>query len=337
MREISGYLKTIKDLGERGAIKTILKFLESMPNMPIPFGDDVSAFPINGEKLVIVKVDMLVGKTDVPPGMSLRQAARKAIIMNVSDFAAKGVIPLAAMVSLGLPPNLTEDDVKEIGLGINEGAREYGAYVIGGDTNEASDLIIDCALFGLCDGSRIVRRSGAKPGDIVAVTGFFGKPPSGLKILLEGLTLTERIRKPLVESVLMPKARLREGLALAGLGVLTASIDSSDGLAWSLYELSEASKVGFLINKIPVAPEVELFAEEYNLDPFSLCLYGGEEYELVVTIKPDMWREAKKALDSIGAPLIEIGKVIEERMIVAEIEGVRIPIEKKGWEHFKGP
>ncbi|MBS7648591.1 hypothetical protein KEJ17_02955, partial [Candidatus Bathyarchaeota archaeon] len=102
-------MKTIKDLGERGAIKTILKFLESMPNMPIPFGDDVSAFPINGEKLVIVKVDMLVGKTDVPPGMSLRQAARKAIIMNVSDFAAKGVIPLAAMVSLGLPPNLTED------------------------------------------------------------------------------------------------------------------------------------------------------------------------------------------------------------------------------------
>lgn len=328
-------MRAIKDLGEREVINIILSLLDSMPNMPIPFGDDVSAIQVDGEKLVVVKVDMLVGKTDVPPGMSMRQAARKAIVMNISDFAAKGVRPLVALISLGLPPSLTEEDVHGIGLGLNEGAREYGIYIIGGDTNEASDLIVDCALIGICDRRRIVRRSGAKPGDIVAVTGYFGKTSSGLKILLEGLAPPEHIKKPLVESVLMPKARLKEGLALADLGALTSSIDSSDGLAWSLYELSEASRVGFLIKKIPVAPEVEVFAEEYNLDPINLSLYGGEEYELVVTVKPELWDEAKKSLDRLGTPLIDIGEVTEEEKIKVDINGSRRIIEKRGWEHFR--
>jgi len=328
-------LRAIRDLGEREVINIVLSLLDSMPNMPIPFGDDVSAIQVDEEKLIVAKVDMLVSKTDVPPGMSMRQAARKAIVMNISDFAAKGVRPLVALISLGLPPSLTEEDVHEIGLGLNEGAKEYGIYIIGGDTNEASDLIIDCALIGICDRRRIVRRSGAKPGDIVAVTGYFGKTSSGLKILLEGLAPPEHIKKPLVESVLMPKARLKEGLALADLGALTSSIDSSDGLAWSLYELSEASGVGFLIKKIPVAPEVEVFAEEYNLDPINLSLYGGEEYELVVTVKPELWNEAKKSLDMLGTPLIDIGEVTKERKIEVEINGSRRVIEKKGWEHFR--
>lgn len=328
-------MRAIRDLGEREVINIVLSLLDSMPNMPIPFGDDVSAIQVDEEKLIVAKVDMLVSKTDVPPGMSMRQAARKAIVMNISDFAAKGVRPLVALISLGLPPSLTEEDVHEIGLGLNEGAKEYGIYIIGGDTNEASDLIIDCALIGICDRRRIVRRSGAKPGDIVAVTGYFGKTSSGLKILLEGLAPPEHIKKPLVESVLMPKARLKEGLALADLGALTSSIDSSDGLAWSLYELSEASGVGFLIKKIPVAPEVEVFAEEYNLDPINLSLYGGEEYELVVTVKPELWNEAKKSLDMLGTPLIDIGEVTKERKIEVEINGSRRVIEKKGWEHFR--
>ena len=328
-------MRTIKELGERKVIETILRFLDSMPDMPIPFGDDVSAIRADGDKLVVIKTDMLVGKTDVPPGMSLRQAARKAIVMNVSDFAAKGVKPLAAMISLGLPRTLTEENIEEIGLGINEGAREYGFFIIGGDTNEASDLIIDCALIGLCNKEKIVKRSGARPGDIVAVTGFFGKTSSGLKILLENLTLPKHIKEPLIEAVFMPKARLREGLALANLKALTSSIDSSDGLAWSLHELSKASGVGFLIENIPVAPEAKAFAERYGLDPVDLSLYGGEEYELVVTVKPDLWEEANEALKNLGTPLIKIGKVIKEKKIELKINGERRMLEAKGWEHFK--
>lgn len=325
----------IESLGERKVIEKILSFLDAMPNMPIPFGDDVSAIPIDGERVAVLKVDMLVGRTDVPPRMSLRQAARKAIIMNVSDFAAKGVRPIAALVSLGLPRNLTEKDIEDIGLGLSEGAREYGIYIIGGDTNEAQDLIIDCAMIGLGDRRRIIRRSGARPGDILAVTGYFGKTSSGLKILLEGLSPPEHLRKALVEPVLMPRARLKEGLILAELGALTASIDSSDGLAWSLYEISEASQVGFRIEKVPVAPEVEEFAKKYGLDSIELSLYGGEEYELVVTVKPELWKKAEESLKEIGSQLIEIGRATEENKIEIRINGEYRIIERRGWEHFK--
>jgi thiamine-monophosphate kinase len=133
----------------------------------------------------------------------------------------------------------------------------------------------------------------------------------------------------------MPYARLKEGLALSKTKAVTAAIDSSDGLAWSLHEIANASKVGFLINKLPIAEEVEEFAEINRLDPLELTLYGGEEYELVLTIKPNLWRKAKKAVEKVGGKLLSIGKVTEERQVLMEIDGKRRVIEPRGWEHFK--
>ncbi len=323
------------ELGERRIIEIILDSLDVMPSMPVPFGDDASAVEINHEKLAVIKTDMLVGKTDVPPGMSLRQAARKAVLMNISDLAAKGVKPIAILSSLGLPRGFKEDEIREIGLGLNEGAREYGAYILGGDTNEASDLIISCSVLGFCDKDLFIRRSGAKPGDIVAVTGSFGKTASGLKILLEKFSAPVNIRDALIEAVLMPRARLQEGLALSYSRAVTSSIDSSDGLAWSLYELTKASNVGFLIEDIPIPWEVKRFAEIRNLDPVELGLYGGEEYELLVTVKPELWNTARKAVERFETPLNKIGKVIEERKILLKTQRGTMPIEVKGWEHFK--
>ncbi|MCW4021525.1 MAG: thiamine-phosphate kinase [Candidatus Bathyarchaeota archaeon] len=328
-------MRTIGELGEKKVIAIIKECLDMMPNMPVPFGDDVSAVQLNQNTLAVVKTDMLVGKTDVPPDMSLRQAARKAVVMNISDFASKGVQPLVVLASLGLPKSLIEKDVKQIGIGLNEGAREYDAYIVGGDTNEASDLIISCSLLGVCDKQNLVTRSGAKPGDIVAVTGHFGKTASGLKILLEDLTAPERIRESLTEAVFMPRARLREGLALARTGALTASIDSSDGLAWSLCELSDASNVGFRIDGIPIAPEAMEFAEKHDLDPWELALYGGEEYELVVTVKPEVWEKANKAARSLGTPLTRIGNATEEERLKVKTEEETRILERRGWEHFK--
>ncbi len=326
----------LETLGERKIIELILEELELMPNMLVPFGDDVSAYPLNKGELAILKTDMLVGKTDVPPGMSLWQAARKAVVMNVSDFAAKGVKPLAILVSLGLPRSFTSKDIKEIGKGLNAGAREYGAYVIGGDTNEASDLVISLSVFGIAKKNKVKLRSGARVGDLVAVTGFFGKTTAGLKILLENLKANGEIRKVLVDSVLMPRARLKEGLALNETDAVTASIDSSDGLAWSLHEIAKASNVGFLINQLPVAEEVKKFAEVNGLDPLELALYGGEEYELVVTIKPELWSKAETAVAKVGGRLLLIGKVIAGKSVFLEVDGKRYIVKPKGWEHFRG-
>ncbi|MEM2103836.1 MAG: thiamine-phosphate kinase [Candidatus Bathyarchaeia archaeon] len=325
----------LKDVGERRAIELILERLEKMPHMPIPFGDDVSAYPIDEGKLSVLKTDMLVAKTDVPKGMSLWQAARKAVVMNVSDFAAKGVKPLVALVSLGLPETTLMEELEEIAEGLNAGSREYGVYIVGGDTNEASDLVLGLSVFGIVEKDCLMLRSGAKAGDFVAVTGFFGKASAGLKILLEGFEGSKEICESVLEAVYMPKARLKEGLALSGTGAVTSAIDSSDGLAFSLYEVGKASGVGFVIDSVPVAAEVVEFAEINGLDPLELAFYGGEEYELVLTVKPELWEEAEKAVKQVGGTLIRIGMATSERQVLLDVDGEKRVIECKGWEHFR--
>ncbi len=330
-------MRKIVEIGERRVIDIILGVLDVMPGMPIPFGDDASAIEMGDGRLAVLKTDMLVGKTDVPPGMGFREAARKAVVMNISDMAAKGVKPEAILVSLGLPPEVTSNDVKLIGEGLNMGAREYNTYIIGGDTNEASDLVISCSVLGFCDREKFIRRDGARPGDIVAATGFFGRTALGLKVLLDGLPIPQDMRDSVLDAVLMPKARLKEGLALSETGAVTSSIDSSDGLAWSLHEVADASGVGFIIEDIPIAPEVKEIAEGCGLDPVELSLYGGEEYELILTVKPELWDEVKRVMEEIGTPLTTMGRVIEERRLVLKVDGRIEPIERRGWEHFRSP
>ena len=323
------------DLGEHKIIELIQSRLTDMPSSPVPFGDDVSAVSLDKRTIAVLKTDMLVGKTDMPKDMSLWQAARKAVVMNISDFAAKGVEPVAVLVSLGLPRHLMRKEVDEIARGLNAGAREYGAYVVGGDTNEASDLIVSISLFGTAKRKMLMLRNGAKPGDIVAVTGFFGKTAAGLRLLLDGYAASKELREVLLRSVCMPKARLPEGLALCGSGAVSASIDSSDGLAWSLHELARMSGVGFLVNSVPVADEVRCFAEFNGLDPLELALYGGEEYELVITVKSKRWAAAETAVEAAGGRLLPIGNVTRDKQLQLDVDGEKRWIEARGWEHFK--
>ena len=333
--EKAGLGETSGELGERKIIELIQNRLDVMPDLPVLFGDDVSAVSVGDGRVAVLKADMLVGKTDVPRGMSLWQAARKAVVMNVSDFAAKGVEPRIALVSLGLPRNLLRKDVEEIARGLNTGARQYGAYIVGGDTGEASDLVIAVSLFGTAEKEALMLRSGAKAGDIAAVTGFFGKSAAGLRLLLDGFAVSKELREVLVSAVFMPQARLKEGLALSGSRAVTASIDSSDGLAWSLHEIGRMSGVGFLVNSVPVAHEVRCFAEFNRLDALELALYGGEEYELVVTVKPELWADAEAAVEAVDGRLLPIGKATRDKQILLEVDGKKCPIEAKGWEHFK--
>jgi len=328
-------LRTNKRLGERKIIEIIQSHLDSMPKMPIPFGDDVSACDIGNDMLAVLKTDMLVDRTDVPPEMTLWQAARKSVVMNVSDFAAKGVRPLAILASVGLPGNLARNDIDQIGKGLNSGAREYKTFIIGGDTNEASDIVISLSLFGTTRKGQLMLRSGAKPGDLIAVTGPFGKAAAGLKILVDGLQVSKKSRRSLLEPVLMPRARLDEGLALSQTSAVSASIDSSDGLGWSLHEIAKASNVGVLVDSPPIAEEAREFAEMNELDPSEFTFYGGEEYELVLTIKRSLWGTAEQAVRNAGGSLLLIGKVTAKKQILMEVDGRRSIIKPKGWEHFK--
>lgn len=324
----------ISYLGERKVIEKIMLCLDKPHEIAFPFGDDVSAISISHNRLAVLKTDMLVGETDIPYGMTFRQAARKSVVMNISDFAAKGVKPLVLLASLGLPRTMSVKDVEEIGKGLNDGVREYDAYLIGGDTGESSCFTICCMVFGTSSTKRIIPRSGARPGDILAVTGPFGKTAAGLKILLEGFNDLES-KQNILDAVYMPRARLREGIALGRTGMVSASIDSSDGLAISLHELRKMSHVGFIMTKVPVAEEVAQFADRNGLNAIDLTLYGGEEYELIVTVKPEGWNRVQQVLKRVGCELIAIGKATQTQDIILCIDNIEKEIPYKGWEHFK--
>ncbi len=328
-------MATVGDVGERRLIELMMRHLTAMPGMPVPFWDDVSAISLGDGRAAVLKTDMLVWETDAPPGMTPFQAARKAVVMNFSDLGSKGVRPIAFLPSLGIPRNLSIEAVEEMARGFEAGAREHGGYVVGGDTNEACDVIIAGMAYGVADEDTLVKRGGAEPGDILATTGLFGDTAAAFKILLEGYTAPEGLRDELLRSVYTPRARVEEGVALAESRSVTSSIDSSDGLAISLHDLSRSSGTGFRLERIPISHHAYEFAELHGLDPNELALQGGEEYELIFTVQPSRLNDARKVLDGVGCELIEIGEVTSERRIVHVEGGVERPVEARGWEHFR--
>ena len=329
-------MATAGEIGERALIELMLRWFTPMPGMHLPFWDDAMAVDLGDGRAVVLNTDMLVWETDVPRGMTPYQAARKAVVMNFSDLGAKGVQPQGFMASLGIPRDLEVEAVEEMARGFEAGAREYGGYVIGGDTNEASGIIISGVALGVARKDKIIKREGAEPGDILATTGPFGLTAAAFKIILEGLEAPEGLRETLVESVYNPNARIVEGFALAESGAATSSIDSSDGLSVSLYDLSRSSGVGFRIEDLPIPPEVEAYAEHHGLDPDDLALYGGEEYELVFTVSERRLEAAREALAAVGCELLELGVATRETGIIMTDKGMERSIERRGWEHFVG-
>lgn len=296
-------------------------------------GDDVAYLPKKKGR-VVIKSDMLVGKTDVPKGMSLSQVSRKSIVMCASDFAAKGVIPSAALISLGIPRGMEEWEIRELAKGIKEAKEEFEIEILGGDTNEAEGLVIDCSMVGFAN--KIVKRRGAKPGDLVITSGIFGYSSSGLKIMLNGLKAEPEFRDRAISSVAMPNPRLRLGVALAKNNLISSSIDSSDGLALSLYEIVMHGKVGIEIDNLPTTDDVKRFATMNNLSLNDLVFYGGEEYEIVATIPRDKLNKAQRLAKKIGERIIVIGKVTKHYpKVLHSHDGEETVIERRGWIHLK--
>ena len=321
----------MRGLTEHDIIRILTNEFAGQPETPLDFDDDVSAIPFSPKTWIIVKTDMLVGSTDVPPGMTVQEAARKAVVATVSDFAAKGVKPHALMVSIGLPAPAKKTTVQDIARGLGQAAREYHCKIIGGDTNQANDLVLDISGVGFADPKTLVRRDGARLGDIVAVTGPFGRSSAGLRILISQRKNDLAKYPTLVKAVRWPRARLTQGIILAKSHGTSSSIDSSDGLAWSLHQIAQSSKVGINLHTIPIAAEVERFAKEHRLSALELALYGGEEYELVVTVKPQSFNKLKRRVPSLKG----IGIVEKKRFgVVARIGGKQITVEARGWQHF---
>jgi thiamine-monophosphate kinase len=278
---------------------------------------------------IVCKSDMLVASTDVPRSMKPWQVARKSVVSCVSDLVAKGISPHAAIISLGIPTSCELPYIKGLAEGFAIASNEFGVKIVGGDTNEACELVIDCSMIGFAV-RKVPKRDGAKPGDIVVISGRFGFAPAGLAILLQNATTSNRVfRKQAVKSVLEPKPRQRFGMTLAK--YFSSSIDSSDGLAISLYELASQSRVDIVIDGVPAIENLDKFALENSLDTYELVFHGGEEYEIVATIPQIKLSQAELAARKAGVCMHVIGRVQRGSGDVFVMNKL---LENRGYRHF---
>jgi len=325
------------DLGERGIIDLIWRVLSVHGSADarrgaLPHPDDATAVRMNGS-LFLLKSDTFVKRTDAPRGMRHQDMGRKTLVMNLSDLAAKGAEPLAFLFSLGVPRGYSAKRIEGLVQGLAEASEEYGVPILGGDVCESRELFIAGFAAGRAD--RVVRRSGASPGDVVAVTGPFGDTAAGLRILLGRLVAPPKLRRRLLQKVYRPSPRLKLGRKLAEAGCVTSSMDSSDGLAFTLNELARSSGVGMKIGSLPVSPAALEFSQIHSLNPTDLVFFGGEEYEIVYTVARNRWEEALELSGAVGGRLMGIGEVVEGSRVVY-LEGEReVPLPPKGWEHLK--
>ena len=321
--------KRLRDVGERGLIEWITRRIEECEGASLPPGDDAADLLFRGR--LLVACDMLAESTDIPAGMRLEDVGFKAISSATSDIAAKGGRPLAYLISLMLPSEMPLEDFQKLWRGFEEAARFYDGRIIGGDLNSGNEIIIDVICLGKAE--RTFSRLGARPGDILATTGEFGGQAAGLHALLNKLENDPLVSR-VIEKFSRPIARVREALELAKTPAITSSIDSSDGLAESLYELARLNNVGFIIEDPPISADARRYAEKFGANLFDLVFYGGEEYELVLTIRPDFLDEAIKAVERAGGRLFVIGRVVEEGGIRVRWDGRWIKLEERGYRHF---
>jgi thiamine-monophosphate kinase len=284
-----------------------------------------------GKAKIAVKVDTFVQSTDMPPKMSMSDAARKSIIACISDFAAKGVKPQYGMISLNLPRMISHTKINEISNGFKRASNEFNIRILGGDTNEGKEIVINVSIFGTTD--KIVRRKGAKIGDRIFVTGPFGYTASGLKILFGKKKGKRNFIKKAIKSVNTPRPKLDFGVK--NRNYFTSSMDSSDGLSTTLNEMANQSKCKFIINNIPAGKDLLEFAKLHNTDSNDLVFHGGEEYEFVFTASKKYKSLIKKNALETKTPIIEIGYVTKGKGVFIEQQEKLVIVKDLGWRHFR--
>ncbi len=293
--------------------------------------DDVEVLKIGNTKF-IVKSDMLVQSTDMPTGMTLDEVARKSLVSCISDFSCKGIRPTFATIALAIPRNFTQKMINDLARGFFKSSKEFGVHIIGGDTNEGKELVIEVSMFGTSS-KRIPSRGGAKTGDIIITSGPFGYSSAGLKIILNGYKANRQAIKKFRNSVFKPNPRLNFGLEAAK--YFSSSMDSSDGLAITLNDMSHQSKKKFVITDLPTGNEVIEFARRNKTSLEDLVFCGGEEYEIVSTVHPTNLQKIKKLAKKMKVPLSEIGYVSNGKNVILVSNNKSKVIKRCGWTHLR--
>ena len=309
-------------------------------------GDDAAVIRATSGKEIVVTTDLLVEdidfrRTTIPPFL----LGHKALAVSLSDIAAMGARPRWSLMSIGMPADVWQTDFADrLYSGLFELAGRYDVQLIGGDTSRTEEkIVIDSIVLGECAASRAIKRSGAQPGDQIFVTGSLGAAAAGLRLVERGAHLAEQKLdeedSQKLDHVLLrqlrPEPRVGWGIVLGEERLATAMIDISDGLSSDLNHLCEAGGVGALIESslLPIDSQVTELCGRRALDPLQLALHGGEDFELLFTVKPGDINRLPRRVD--GAQLTRIGEVRAADEGVRISEGTRIwELNPGGWKHF---
>ena len=313
-------------------------------------GDDAAVFQTSAGKETVVTTDLLVEdidfrRTTIPPYL----LGHKALAVSLSDIAAMGARPRWSLISIGVPSDVWETDFTDRFYGgLFELANRYDVQLIGGDTSRTEQkIVIDSILVGECSVGHAVKRSGAKPGDQIFVTGSLGAAAAGLRLVERGAHTAEqnlgqnsqREDSQKLDHVLLrhlrPEPRVGWGMVLGDEKLATAMIDISDGLSSDLNHVCTASGVGALIESalLPIDRLVVELCGRRALDPLQLALHGGEDFELLFTVRPDDVSRLPRKVD--GTQITRIGEIRNQNDGVKISEGARVwELNPGGWKHF---
>ena len=335
----------LSDLGEFALIDHLTKhFKVGQASTVSSIGDDAAVLEFK-DKQIVVSTDLLIEGIHFDLSyMPLEHLGYKTVVVNLSDVCAMNAVASQITVSIAVSNRFPLEALEVLYSGIHKAAKYYNVDVVGGDTTSSTrGMIISVTAIGSASKERIVRRSGAKPNDLLVVTGDLGGAYLGLQVLerekevfkvnpnnqpdLEPYTY-------LVERQLKPEARTDIISLLESLEVIpTSMIDISDGLSSEVLHLCKSSKVGCDLyeDKIPLDPQMMTTCEEFNVDSTTIAINGGEDYELLFTIDQSDFDKIK------GNPNLTVIGFIKEQSDGAHLvtrSETRVPIEAKGWKSF---
>ncbi|MER0439113.1 thiamine-phosphate kinase [Emticicia sp. W12TSBA100-4] len=335
----------LNTLGEFGLIDRIKsKFTNKNAETIKGIGDDAAVIDV-GDKYMLVTTDILFEGIHFDLSYSpLRHLGYKAVAVNISDIAAMNGIAKQITVTIGLSNRISVEAIDELYEGIKFACESYNVDLIGGDTSaSASGFVISITATGFVDKDKIAYRNGAKPNDILCVTGDLGAAYFGLQVLEREKQvylanpnmqpeLTEK--EYLVGKLLKPEARTDIIHELNELGVVPSSmIDISDGLASELLHICTQSGVGAMVfeDKLPIEDITMLTATEFNVSPITAALNGGEDYQLLFTVKQSDFDKIKNMSD-----VLPIGYMTQDKAVqLALNSGGTAAIKAQGWNHLQ--
>lgn len=325
----------IEKIGEFGLIDLIKGKTRSQDkSVLVNIGDDAAVIEPSKDKVLIFTTDTLVEKVHFDlKYFSSEQVGWKAMAANLSDIAAMGGLPKFALVTVGLTKSVPVENVIAIYDGMTDIAKRYKCKVIGGDTTfSPQGIFISIALLGEVEKKFLVKRTGAKKGDLICVTGDLGEAQAGLEFLKKNLPK----KSPLVKKHLNPFPRIDEARALVKNLKISSMIDISDGLSSELFHLTEENNLGAIIHedKIPISRGCISLANSLRKSPLKWALSSGEEYELLFTINKKELPSLEKVKRKIRISVI--GEMLDrkEGVMLQKRSGKKRKLTKSGFKHF---